>query len=750
MQSLLKRISSRVFRRRVWPLSRVGVSAGAGFVLLLSSVNLWAGIEDLARLGEWERVIEVASRRIDQVPLSPEEAMVAAYAARALGDRGSEQKFLELATVGAGGELLALAEVQLAALLEADESDRVFDLGLPALDRSNPWEVRVAAADTVSAALGNGVDATRRTRLEGSIRRAPRSLRRQLELALAVSDAEGGRLRLVSLLESSTRDLVALRAAENLLLASEPTHKEQWLAAKTLYRHALYDRAQPIFEELDGSGDPSIPGDELAFLRGRCAFRRDRWPEAVEWYRKALARARSADRRADYEIHIGRTLELDGDLDGAVDAALRAVRLKTTDERRLFLARLRLRRGEPDLAAQGISRLRARSFKARGEIMLGVDALRRGEIGTARLQLQKIRRQPWMSQAAVISAGLANAQGEPESSVESLERVATTLDGFWVNEARTLMTALPAEQVEEWRERRIQEVEGTEGRSRWRALGRWAALEPDHGQLQEIRKRVAIEFTALGDDAEPTLTSSLAEQLWNMGLESEGARWDPGAFPRGDAVASAWSATRMLDYGFPWRSTRIADGAWRQAGSEVPTCALPEHLQMALYPLPEPQLVRAAAARGGIDWSLLAAVAREESRWDPGAVSAVGARGLVQLMPSTAAAVADRIGLAKPSGDDLFDPEISLELGAAEIGRLLEVFGGRLGPVVAAYNAGEIQAKLWLDQCGPDCNAALYLLNISFSATRAYTADVLAAAASYADLYGMKPGGNATAEVIND
>jgi soluble lytic murein transglycosylase-like protein len=313
-----------------------------------------------------------------------------------------------------------------------------------------------------------------------------------------------------------------------------------------------------------------------------------------------------------------------------------------------------------------------------------------------------------------------------------------------------LMGVLPAEHVKAWRERRTQEIESTAGRSRWRALGRWAALEPDGGELVKIRERVAADFAALGSEGEPALGPSLAKQLWDMGLESEGARWDPGAFPRGDAVASAWSAARMLEHRFPWRSTRIADGAWRQAGSEVPTWALPEGLRMALYPLPDPQLVRAAAASGGIDWSLLAAVAREESRWDPRAVSAVGARGLVQLMPATAAAVAERIGRAKPSGDDLFDPKTSLELGAAELARLLDVFGGRLGPVVAAYNAGEIQAQLWLDQCGADCDDALYLLNISFSATRAYTADVLAATVSYADLYGGTPVRSVTAEIVND
>ena len=61
----------------------------------------------------------------------------------------------------------------------------------------------------------------------------------------------------------------------------------------------------------------------------------------------------------------------------------------------------------------------------------------------------------------------------------------------------------------------------------------------------------------------------------------------------------------------------------------------------------------------------------------------------------------------------------------------VETFGGRWAPAVAAYNAGEVQARLWLDQCGPGCTNALYLQNISFGSTRSYTAGVLSAAVSY-------------------
>ncbi|MCJ7754704.1 MAG: lytic transglycosylase domain-containing protein, partial [Thermoanaerobaculales bacterium] len=167
-------------------------------------------------------------------------------------------------------------------------------------------------------------------------------------------------------------------------------------------------------------------------------------------------------------------------------------------------------------------------------------------------------------------------------------------------------------------------------------------------------------------------------------------------------------------------------------------------------PLPEPVLVREAAANGGVHWSLLAGVAREESRWDPRALSAAGARGLVQLMPSTAVAVAVTSSLPKPSADDLFDPSLNLRLGATELGRLIETFGGRWAPAVAAYNAGEIQARLWLDQCGSNCTSALYLQNISVGSTRAYTAGVLSAAGNYGELYGSTGRRSSEPSLVSD
>ncbi len=720
---------------RVWACCKRMMRTLIVVAALLSTPQLSAGLADLARSGDWEKVMEVASRRADQLPLSTGEAMIAACAARALGDLESEELFLAGIAPGGNSDLDQLAVVRTARLIQTVDPERAVELALPAFGRDTPRPVREAAAEATIAALAAGITPERRISIETAVRRLPRTSRRRLELALALSDDERGRQALGRFLAASTRDLAALWAAEALSVFESLTPLERWRIGTALYRHALYDRAAPIFEELDEIPEKSIPSDELAFFRGRCAFRQDRWSEAIRWYQKALLRARTAERRATMEIHIGRCFELDGEMDAAVEAAQRAVRLKTTDERRLFLARLRLRRGEPDLAAQGIGRLKSRTFRARGEMMLAMDAWRRGDRASALRRLKKVKQRPWAAPAAVLAAELSLWEGDSGAALAYLESAAGDLDEFWGIRARGVMKRLEQPEVEDWRRRSELDVDSTEGRPRWRALGRWAALEPDQQVPEGIRLRVEVELGWAQRTGVPEFEPGLAAELWNIGLESEGARWDPSGFPRGDAVVSAWSATQFLESGFPRRAIRVADGAWRQAGSEVPSRAMPPSLRQALYPFPEPDLVWSSAAAAEIDWSLLAAVAREESRWDARALSAVGARGLVQLMPATAMRVAARVGAPEPSRDDLFVPRISLELGAVELARLVKVFGGRRAPAIAAYNAGEAQAILWLEQCGAGCTDAMYLMNISFVSTRIYTADVLSAATIYAELY---------------
>lgn len=95
------------------------------------------------------------------------------------------------------------------------------------------------------------------------------------------------------------------------------------------------------------------------------------------------------------------------------------------------------------------------------------------------------------------------------------------------------------------------------------------------------------------------------------------------------------------------------------------------------------KLVAAAAERHGVELALVKAVVAAESAYDPQAVSRAGARGLMQVMPATAA----DYGVAEQ--ERLFDPETNLDTGTRHLKRLLAKYKNDYGRAIMAYNAGE-------------------------------------------------------------
>jgi soluble lytic murein transglycosylase len=135
------------------------------------------------------------------------------------------------------------------------------------------------------------------------------------------------------------------------------------------------------------------------------------------------------------------------------------------------------------------------------------------------------------------------------------------------------------------------------------------------------------------------------------------------------------------------------------------------------------EIVEAAAREQGLDPRLVMAVIKCESGGRPDAVSPAGARGLMQIMPGTAARVASRMGLPAPSNEDLFDPEINVRLGCRYLADLRREFGDdRLA--LAAYNAGPGNAKKWAARC-PGKDGAAVVRREAFPETRAYVDRVL-------------------------
>jgi soluble lytic murein transglycosylase len=130
----------------------------------------------------------------------------------------------------------------------------------------------------------------------------------------------------------------------------------------------------------------------------------------------------------------------------------------------------------------------------------------------------------------------------------------------------------------------------------------------------------------------------------------------------------------------------------------------------------------------GLEPAIAFGIMRQESSFDPSAVSGAGALGLMQLMPETARRTAAQNGIAYRGADDLTDPQINMALGGAYITGLIQDFGNCLPLAIAAYNAGPTNVANWLAENGdPEMGTAAggadmvdWVEEIPFGETRNY------------------------------
>jgi soluble lytic murein transglycosylase len=163
----------------------------------------------------------------------------------------------------------------------------------------------------------------------------------------------------------------------------------------------------------------------------------------------------------------------------------------------------------------------------------------------------------------------------------------------------------------------------------------------------------------------------------------------------------------------------------------------PAELQEMIYPLGPMQRL-ATSDFDGLDPLFVGALIMAESEWNPRALSRVGARGLMQLMPDTGRRVAESLGVAVSSDDQLFDPTLNVKLGVTYLRELSRRFEGRLTLVLASYNAGEDQVtKWWSKRAGDDIEE--FIANIPFRETRRYVQRVYGYYAEYQRIYRDSP-----------
>ena len=138
-----------------------------------------------------------------------------------------------------------------------------------------------------------------------------------------------------------------------------------------------------------------------------------------------------------------------------------------------------------------------------------------------------------------------------------------------------------------------------------------------------------------------------------------------------------------------------------------------------------------------LDEFLVYSVIREESHFDREAVSVSDARGLMQLLPSTALETAPKAGLRNFRTSQLFSPDINLELGCYYLNWLMGLFEGNFAISLAGYNGGPTNAKTWHEKNGA-LDIDEFIEEIPFEQSRNYVKKILRSYAAYEAVYGRE------------
>jgi soluble lytic murein transglycosylase len=275
--------------------------------------------------------------------------------------------------------------------------------------------------------------------------------------------------------------------------------------------------------------------------------------------------------------------------------------------------------------------------------------------------------------------------------------------------------------------------EGGAARERWERL---AAGDPgSYYTGLAIRRLGRPEWAAPAADDSfspiPAADSAMARAglLSRLGLAAE-SRWEYDRLVR----QSDSSFERLLALAHAFRRDGLASQAIQLARRALALGAPADaRTYRLLYPVVLEDALLAEAREHGLDASLVAALIRQESMFNPGATSPVGARGLMQVMPDLGGRLAQ--SLAYPLWDPvlLYQPDVSLQLGAYH---LQELAGRYVEPVhvLAAYNAGASRVERWSQRIGVD-DPEVFTDRIPFAETRGYVRAIQRNQEIYRSLY---------------
>jgi soluble lytic murein transglycosylase len=395
-------------------------------------------------------------------------------------------------------------------------------------------------------------------------------------------------------------------------------------------------------------------------------------------------------------------------------------------------------------------------YRARAWFWTGRVLAREGKVAQARAAWLRVVRDhpnaPWAARALRALASHADASGDPQGADRYLALLARRFPGTelagqadWQRGWIRYLQGRYAEAEEVW----VRAARRTPGR--WAAASLyWAAKSRSrrgmsgrtllaeliqryphtyYGQL--ARRRLGAGPQPPPQEPEPVQLPAArfapaAVELAALGLYREAAeaaqerlRSEPSPFLR---RLAGWALAALKDLA---GSVEVAEAAGLPYGPAASDAVL----WRLAYPLAYRDLVWRVSEEHGVDPLLVLAVMREESRFRADAVSAAGAVGLMQVLPSTAR------GMDPSAGPkDLRSPDRNVRLGVAYLAGRLREFADDVGMALVAYNAGPAAARRFRSLRGTEEDE--FVERIPYAETRAYVKRVLESYGIYRWLYG--------------
>ncbi len=266
-------------------------------------------------------------------------------------------------------------------------------------------------------------------------------------------------------------------------------------------------------------------------------------------------------------------------------------------------------------------------------------------------------------------------------------------------------------------------------RERLRMMGPQTAAAPAF-PLGEVRTPPAPTLVQELPENDPHLIK--ARLLANAGLNDY-----IGPEIMASGSSAQWGALAQAEIYRSYGENVRALQAVKRSGSSffaLPIAQVPNVYWQLLFPRPYWSDLTADSSKNGLDPYLVASLIRQESEFNPNAVSRANAYGLMQLLPSVGKAEAKRVGLKGFSTGELLDPTVNLQLGTANLQQVLARFGGQPEYALAAYNAGDSPVRRWMAENNYK-DLPEFVESIPYSETREYVQSILRNREMYRQLY---------------